>query len=620
MARKRNIRNIAKFKRSIKAISPVIATLLMIAIAVVASLVVYAWVSGYLGFQTGKAGKAIQIPSFALNSDNSMTVYAQNVGQGTVQIGPVYVDNEQKVDFTNDASKQIGEGDTVSLTIPGSYNKDIRYDIKVTTTDGTFITTTGKPASSGDSNPPSQPVLTIDIVGSGTVAKSPDQTSYNLGDPVQLTATPAAGWAFAGWSGDLTSSTSPDTVTIDSNPQVTATFTQSQYSLTVTANPTTGGSVTLSNEGPVYHHGDVVTLTPIPNTGYSFSSWAGDLTGSANPGQITITGNMVVTAEFAADPVTLTINQATGGTITANPAGPYHYGDEVQLTATPSTGYTFTAWTGALSGSTNPQTLTLNGDKTVSAIYTINQYTLTVNIVGSGTVSKNPNQATYAHGTVVTLDPSASAGYTFQGWSGDLTGSADPAQITMSSDKTVTATFAQVTSQTVTLRPNNDGRVDDLRNSDGGDDNDNWEYVDETTADGTTTYVYCNSDNNWRDDTYELSNPSLTGTITNVRIHVICAKNNNDNNNVQARTAIRIGNNNIQYGTAIDLTTSWAESYTDYATKTGNLGSGVWTWSDINILEIGVSLRSQMYNDWGEHWTYARCTQVWVEITYTPTP
>ncbi len=53
------------FKKNTKAISPVIATLLMIAVAVVASLVAYAWVMGYIGGQTAKTGNAIQIQSMS---------------------------------------------------------------------------------------------------------------------------------------------------------------------------------------------------------------------------------------------------------------------------------------------------------------------------------------------------------------------------------------------------------------------------------------------------------------------------------------------------------------------------------------------------------------------------
>ena len=54
-------KTIRKFRRNARAISPVIATLLMIAIAVVASLVTYAWVMGYMNFTTEKTGKAIKL-------------------------------------------------------------------------------------------------------------------------------------------------------------------------------------------------------------------------------------------------------------------------------------------------------------------------------------------------------------------------------------------------------------------------------------------------------------------------------------------------------------------------------------------------------------------------------
>ena len=55
--------NYRKFRKNLKAISPIISVLLMIAIAVVASLVVYAWVMGYIGYQTGKTGDSVVIQS-----------------------------------------------------------------------------------------------------------------------------------------------------------------------------------------------------------------------------------------------------------------------------------------------------------------------------------------------------------------------------------------------------------------------------------------------------------------------------------------------------------------------------------------------------------------------------
>jgi len=62
----------------------------------------------------------------------------------------------------------------------------------------------------------------IDTVGNGTVAKSPDKPTYHYGDVVTLTPTADAGWTFSAFSGDTTT----NTITIDDNKTVTATFTQ----------------------------------------------------------------------------------------------------------------------------------------------------------------------------------------------------------------------------------------------------------------------------------------------------------------------------------------------------------------------------------------------------------
>jgi hypothetical protein len=75
--------------------------------------------------------------------------------------------------------------------------------------------------------------------------------------------------------------------------------------------------------------------------------------------------------------VTLTINQSTGGTITAAPAGPYHLNDPVTLTATPDAGWSFSSWTGDCAGQVNPCNLTMDVNKTVSAIFTTNTSTPT---------------------------------------------------------------------------------------------------------------------------------------------------------------------------------------------------------------------------------------------------
>jgi chitodextrinase len=74
-------------------------------------------------------------------------------------------------------------------------------------------------------------------------------------------------------------------------------------------------------------------------------------------------------------------------------------------------------------------------------------YTLTVNIVGSGDVTLNPDQVTYAAGTEVELTASASSGWRFSHWLFDSVnvGSASPYTVTMNDDHSVTAVFTEVT-------------------------------------------------------------------------------------------------------------------------------------------------------------------------------
>ena len=83
----------------------------------------------------------------------------------------------------------------------------------------------------------------------------------------------------------------------------------------------------------------------------------------------------------------------------------------------------------------------MNSNKIVTANFIPIQRTLTINVVGSGSVGKTPDKATYDHGESVELTASPGAGYVFSGWSGDLTGSTNPDNLTMDGDKTVTATF-----------------------------------------------------------------------------------------------------------------------------------------------------------------------------------
>jgi uncharacterized repeat protein (TIGR02543 family) len=78
-------------------------------------------------------------------------------------------------------------------------------------------------------------------------------------------------------------------------------------------------------------------------------------------------------------------------------------------------------------------------------------YTLSINIIGQGSVNKDPDQITYMDGTIVQLTANPRIGYTFQGWSGDLTGTSSSSNITMNDNKNVTARFTNCVITAVTL-------------------------------------------------------------------------------------------------------------------------------------------------------------------------
>jgi archaeal type IV pilus assembly protein PilA len=142
-------KNIRKVRKNVRAISPVIATLLMIAIAVVASLVTYAWVMGYMNFQTEKTGKAIQIQSVANSTTvDNMIIYVQNVGDSTVKFnsGSVYVNGANIPTATIPASSNpLVAGATAAITVPYDMTVSgvsLTVNLKVTTEDGTFSSMT----------------------------------------------------------------------------------------------------------------------------------------------------------------------------------------------------------------------------------------------------------------------------------------------------------------------------------------------------------------------------------------------------------------------------------------------------------------------------------------------
>lgn len=149
----------------------------------------------------------------------------------------------------------------------------------------------------------------------------------------------------------------------------------------------TDGSVT-TNPNPTngaYDFLETVTLTPIPNAGFEFAGWSGDLSGTTVNEQLLMDSNKAVTATFSPIQRTLIVN-SNGGTITTNPNpvnGTYDNGTVVTITANPNTGFMFDSWSGDAASSTNPLTITMDGDKTITANYLKNRVFVDANATGA---------------------------------------------------------------------------------------------------------------------------------------------------------------------------------------------------------------------------------------------
>jgi len=231
---------------------------------------------------------------------------------------------------------------------------------------------------------------------------------------------------------------------------------------TITSNPA-GMNCDMDCTG-MFTVGTAVTLTAAANTGSTFANWDGDCSGNGDC--VVLMDNVKeVTATFNLNQYDLnvTVNGNGSGIITSDPVGiscpadctePFDYGTAVTLTANYNPEVSALVWGGACSPATGDScVVTIDLINEVTATFTLNQYSLGVNMAGngSGLVTSDPvgincqsggGQCTAAfdYGTVVTLTAVVNTGSIFTGWSGACTGT-DDCVVTMDMMQLVTATF-----------------------------------------------------------------------------------------------------------------------------------------------------------------------------------
>ena len=232
---------------------------------------------------------------------------------------------------------------------------------------------------------------------------------------------------------------------IEFDVTITLEYDPGQYAITYSAG--TGGSLTGSASAATA--GSIITLYPVANTGYQFSSWSSDPAVTITNNQFTMPASAItITANFSlvSYAVNKGANPAAGGSVSSS-ANSATMGTVVTLTPTANTGYQFSSWSSspALSISNNQFTMPAS-DVSITANFSLISYAITtaVSPSGGGSVTSSVNSATM--GTVVTLTPTPATGYQFSGWSSSPAVTITNNKFTMpASAVTITATFTKIT-------------------------------------------------------------------------------------------------------------------------------------------------------------------------------
>lgn len=240
-----------------------------------------------------------------------------------------------------------------------------------------------------------------------------------------------------------------------------------QYTITVKASPTGGGSVSASGAGKTgtsitVDSGTKVTLTATANDGYTFDGWYEGETKLAST-ILTAFENKTLTAKFieeeAVETYTLTLTVAPAGSGTVTGGGTYEKGAKPRITASAKSGYVFDGWYENGLKTSFGSSVTLGGmtkNRSLTAKFVKDVVTYRVNLscnpesAGTATITNTGNTSGYFEsGTVISIKATANTGYTFDHWiiapSGGTSYTSSDAEtsVTVNSGYTIEAVFVE---------------------------------------------------------------------------------------------------------------------------------------------------------------------------------
>ncbi len=221
-----------------------------------------------------------------------VTIYLISENAGDLSgVIPVYIDGSVVYNFEVGATGESYGEYTHTFYEPGEYTisfEEMEYTVVVEEGDDTFDDVTYE--------------LTLQTVGEGSTDLEEGTHTYEAGEEVIITATPADGWYFDRWTGDVEDSSREITVTMDSDKTIIANFAElGEENFVLTIKVEGEGSTDPEAGDHIFEAGDEVIILATPGEGWVFDKWTGDISNESTSVEITITmdENKEVTVHFA---------------------------------------------------------------------------------------------------------------------------------------------------------------------------------------------------------------------------------------------------------------------------------------------------------------------------------
>lgn len=280
------------------------------------------------------------------------------------------------------------------------------------------------------------------IIGNGEIEISPEKDEYEYGEEITLNAIPDENWEFHGWSGDIISSEKNVTFNIDKNMNITATFEEKQFGVSVEIEGE--GDVEITPDKELYDYGDLVSFAASPEDGWTFEGWSGYIESGDNPLLVQIEEDIALNALFIKNEFPVNIEIFGNGSVEKRPdKNTYYENEEVRITAVPDVGWSFESWGGDINSTQTEINVTVDSTKNYSANFIQNKYYITQEITGEGTINMNPEKEHYSYGDVVEVTAIPEDDWIFSEWYGSLSEEENPRQIVVDSDMNIGAVFLE---------------------------------------------------------------------------------------------------------------------------------------------------------------------------------